>query len=318
MRSDRNVEAADAAGSKPGASDAAAAAPKFIAEVSSNHQCDLERALRFVDRAAEIGCDGVKFQLFRIDELFAPEILRQSATHRARKRWELPERFLAPIARRCHERGVAFGCTPFYLDAVGALSPFVDFLKIASYELLWDDLLAACARTGLPLVLSTGMATLDEVAHAAAVIERAGGRDLTLLHCISGYPAPAAEANLAAIDRLAALDAGFDGLSIRGGWSDHTVDPGVILRAAHAHPTAMVEFHLDLEGEGDEFESGHCWLPYDIQETIAQVQTGFRAEGHGRKAPSHIESEERSWRADPSDGLRPLRPLRREWSPLAR
>ncbi|MBB85572.1 MAG: N-acetylneuraminic acid synthase [Deltaproteobacteria bacterium] len=314
MHSDRNTQAEETSY----LSDPSPTAPRFVAEVSSNHQCDLDRALRFVDRAAEIGCDGVKFQLFRIDELFAPEILRQSATHRARRRWELPERFLAPIAQRCQDRGIAFGCTPFYLDAVNALSPFVDFLKIASYELLWDDLLVACAQTGLPLVLSTGMATLDEVAHAARVIERAGGRHLTLLHCVSGYPAPAAEANLAAIDRLAALHEGFDGLRVRSGWSDHTVEPGVIYRAAHAHPTEMIEFHLDLEGEGDEFESGHCWLPDDIQETIAQVRTGFRAEGHGDKRPSDVESEERSWRADPSDGLRPLRSLRHQWSPLAR
>lgn len=293
------------------------ALPRFVAEVSSNHQCDLDRALRFVDRAAEIGCDGVKFQLFRIDELFAPEILRQSATHRARRRWELPERFLPAIARRCRERGIAFGCTPFYLDAVGALSPFVDFLKIASYELLWDDLLAACARTGLPIVLSTGMATMEEVLHATRVIEVAGGRDLTLLHCVSGYPAPAAEANLAAIDRLARLDARFAGLRIRAGWSDHTVEPGVIQRAVHAHPTSFVEFHLDLEGDGDEYEGGHCWLPYDMQETIAQVRTGLVAEGRGQKAPTAVEDEERSWRADPSDGLRPLRPLRRRWSPTA-
>lgn len=319
MRSDRNPEAANPADPiAPARAVLPPTAPRFVAEVSSNHQCDLERSLRFVDRAADIGCDGVKFQLFRIDELFAPEILRQSASHRARKRWELPERFLAPIAHRCRERGVAFGCTPFYLDAVAALAPFVDFLKIASYELLWDDLLESCARTGLPLVLSTGMATLDEVAHAAHVIERAGGRDLTLLHCVSGYPAPADEANLAAIDSLAALDAGFDGVSIRAGWSDHTVDPGVIFRASHAHATAMIEFHLDLEGEGDEYESGHCWLPYDIQETIERVRTGFRAEGSAHKAPTNVESEERSWRADPSDGLRPLRPLRHTWSPLAR
>jgi len=318
MRSDRNAEAADPADPiHPAKTEVRPTAPKFVAEVSSNHQCDLDRALRFVDRAADIGCDGVKFQLFKIDELFAPEILRQSATHRARRRWELPERFLAPIADRCRERGVAFSCTPFYLDAVAALSPFVDFLKIASYELLWDDLLAACARTGLPLVLSTGMATLDEVLHAADVIERAGGRDLTLLHCVSGYPAPAAEANLAAIDSLAALDARFENVSIRSGWSDHTVDPGVIFRAVHAHPTEMIEFHLDLEGDGDEFESGHCWLPHDMQETIERVQTGFRAEGRAHKAPAEIESEERSWRADPADGLRPLRPLRHTWSPVA-
>lgn len=289
---------------------------RFIAEVSSNHQCDLQRALRFVDRAADIGCDGVKFQLFRIDRLFAPEILRQSARHRARRQWELPERFLAPIAERCRARGVQFGCTPFYLEAVDALSPFVDFLKIASYELLWDDLLRACARTGLPLVLSTGMATQEEVMHATDVIEASGGRDLVLLHCVSGYPAPVSEANLEAIETLAGLDAHHAALSIRAGWSDHTVEPGVIYRAVHGHPTEMVEFHLDLEGEGDEFESGHCWLPYDMQETIANVRVGFRAAGSGEKRPAEIEREERSWRADPSDGLRPLRPLRQSWSPL--
>lgn len=294
-----------------------AGAVRFVAEVSSNHGSDLERALRFVDRAAEIGCDGVKFQLFRIDRLFAPEVLRQSAKHRDRRRWELPERFLAPIAERCRRRGVEFGCTPFYLEAVDALSPFVDFLKIASYELLWDDLLAACARTGLPLVLSTGMATLAEVEHATGVIAASGGRDLTLLHCVSGYPAPAGQANLAAIDRLEAVGTGHPELRVRAGWSDHTVEPGVIQRAVHAHPTSMVEFHLDLEGDGDEFEAGHCWLPYDMQETIAQVRTGLRAEGHGEKRPTDCEDVERSWRADPVDGLRPLRAIRTQWSPGA-
>ncbi len=305
MLADRNVQPA-------GSTDPV----RFVAEVSSNHQCDLDRALRFVDRAAEIGCDGVKFQLFRIDELFAPEILERSETHRARRRWELPVRFLPAIAERCRERNVAFGCTPFYLDAVDILAPFVDFLKIASYELLWDDLLRACAGTGLPLVLSTGMATIEEVERATQVIAEAGGRELTLLHCVSGYPAPAAEANLAAIDCLAALGARHPGLSIRAGWSDHTVQPGVIHRAVHAHASAMIEFHLDLEGEGDEFAAGHCWLPEDMRETIAQVRTGLVAEGRAAKKPTATETDERAWRADPAEGLRPLRPLRAHWSPV--
>lgn len=300
---------------RPGATRAASGV-RFIAEVSSNHQRDLERALRFVDRAAEIGCDGVKYQLFRIDQLFAPEILQKSAMHRARRRWELPLEFLAPVAERCRVRGLEFGCTPFYLEAVDALAPFVDFLKVASYELLWDDLLIACARTGLPIVLSTGMATLEEVDHAASVIEQAGGRDLTLLHCVSGYPAPAREANLRAIDTLANLDDPHRSLRIRSGWSDHTVEPGVIHRAVHAHATSMVEFHLDLEGAGDEFETGHCWLPEAMQETIRQVRIADAAEGAAEKQPSPIEAAERSWRADPADGLRPLRSLRSSWAPI--
>ncbi len=292
-----------------------ASAVRFIAEVSSNHHRDLSRALEFVDRAAEIGCDGVKFQLFRIDALFAPEILAKSERHRARRDWELPESFLAPLARRCRERGLAFGCTPFYLEAVGALAPFVDFLKIASYELLWDDLLVACTRTGRPLILSTGMADLAEVAHAIGTIEAAGGRDLTLLHCVSGYPAPASEANLRAIDTLAGLARPGSPLRLQVGWSDHTVSRAVLHRAVHAHAASLVEFHLDLDGEGDEFKTGHCWLPDAIAEAIREIRTGFEAEGDGRKAPTAIEADERSWRADPSDGLRPLRSLRDHWSP---
>ena len=288
---------------------------RFIAEVSSNHHRDLARALEFVDRAAEIGCDGVKFQLFRIDELFAPEILAKSAMHRARRAWELPESFLAPLARRCQERGIAFGCTPFYLAAVAALAPYVDFLKIASYELLWDDLLVACARTGRPLIVSTGMADLAEVAHAVETIEAAGGRDLTLLHCVSGYPAPVGQANLRAIDTLAAQGRSGSALRLRAGWSDHTVSKAVLQRAVHAHPTSLVEFHLDLDGEGDEFKTGHCWLPDAIEEAIREIRVGFAAEGDGHKFPTAIEQAERSWRADPLDGLRPLRGLRAHWSP---
>ena len=290
---------------------------RFVAEVSSNHQRDLTRALEFIDCAADIGCDGVKFQLFRIDELFAPEILAKSAVHRARREWELPTSFLAPIAARCRDRGLAFGCTPFYLGAVAQLAPFVQFLKIASYELLWDDLLVATAKTGLPVILSTGMATLSEVRHAAATLARAGARDVTLLHCVSGYPAAAEAAHLAAIDTLAALGEDFPDLNLRAGWSDHTVEPGVLFRAAHAHPTDMIEFHLDLEGHGDEFETGHCWLPEAMAKTIAAIRTGERAEGHADKAPTAGELPERPWRADPADGLRPLKALRQDWVPAS-
>ena len=136
------------------------ARPIFIAEASSNHGRDLSRALAFVDAAADAGCDAVKFQLFKIDRMFAPEILSRSAKHRARRDWELPADHLAPLAEHCSKRRIAFSCTPFYLEAVELLRPHVAFYKVASYELLLGDLLAACAATGKPIVLSTGMATI--------------------------------------------------------------------------------------------------------------------------------------------------------------
>jgi N-acetylneuraminate synthase len=112
----------------------------FIAEVSSNHSSNLERALNFIDRAADIGCDGVKFQLFKIDELFAPEVLAASSAHGERRAWELPLDFIPALSVRARKRAIQFGCTPFYLEAVAELDPYVDFLKIASYELGWVEI----------------------------------------------------------------------------------------------------------------------------------------------------------------------------------
>ncbi len=272
----------------------------FVAEVSSNHHRDLARSLKFIDTAADLGCGGVKFQLFRVRELFAPEILAHSEKHRQREAWELPLSFLSEIAVKCHEVGIQFICTAFYLKAVEELLPFVDAYKIASYELQWDDLLKLMAQTGKPVVLSTGMATLDEVTHAVSVLREGGCRDLTLLHCVSGYPTPAEECNLAAIETLRANC----GCSV--GWSDHSVNPAVIYRAVHRWGASMVEFHLDLDGQGDEYHVGHCWLPEHIRPVIERVKEGFRADGSGIKQPMPSELSDREWRADPSDGLRPL------------
>jgi len=279
----------------------------FIAEISSNHNRELNRCLALIDAAAKIGCAAVKFQLFQVQKLFAPEILAQSEAHRQRKAWELPIEFLPALVARCNEVDIQFACTPFYLAAVEELLPYVDFYKIASYEILWYDLLIACASTGKPVVLSTGMATLDEVQQAVAVLRRAGCKDLTLLHCISGYPAPSDECNLRAIETLRqACDCPV-------GWSDHSRNAGVVFRAVHRWGATMVEFHLDLEGKGEEYPTGHCWLPKQIKAVIKAVQKGFQADGSGKKMPMPSELGDINWRADPADGLRPLLKMREKW-----
>jgi sialic acid synthase SpsE len=286
-------------------------APIFIAEASSNHDRDLSRALEFVDAAADAKCDAVKFQLFKIDRMFAPEILSRSEKHRARKEWELPVVHLAPIAERCLARGMKFSCTPFYLGAVEELRPFVSFYKIASYELLVTPLLRACAMTGKPIVLSTGMATMEEIRAAVATLKAAGANDITLLHCVSAYPTPIADANLAAIDAIRRET------SVKVGWSDHTRKASVIERAVHRWGASAVEFHLDLDGQGAEYASGHCWLPEEIAPVIARIRESFAADGTGFKEPQPSELSDREWRADPSDGMRPLRHIRQSWEPAA-
>jgi len=273
----------------------------FVAEVSSNHNRDLNRCLDFIKTAAEIGCRAAKFQLFKIDQLFAPEVLQTSVEHRRRKDWELPVEFLPELTKACRKAQVQFACTPFYLKAVEELFPYVHFYKIASYELLWNDLLIECAKTDKPVVLSTGMATLKEIRNAVETLRNAGCKDLTLLHCVSGYPAPVAEVNLTAIETLRH---NFD---VEVGWSDHTVTPGVIYRAVHKWQAFMIEFHLDLEGLGAEFETGHCWLPGRIEHVIRTINEGLLSDGTGEKLPTPAELPDRDWRADPEDGQRPLK-----------
>lgn len=283
--------------------------PLFIAEVSSNHNRNIERSFQIIDEAAKIGCESVKFQLFKVDQLFAPEILNKSEVHRQRKEWELPLEFVPMLKQRCKENGINFACTPFYLEAVGELEPYVEFYKIASYELLWDDLLAACAKTGKSVILSTGMATIKEIQHAVQVLNQNGCSNPTLLHCTSAYPTPFFEANLSAIETIR-LATGCE-----VGWSDHTAEPGVIYRAIHKWGARVVEFHLDLDGEGEEFDSGHCWLPEQIGPLISNVSKSFRADGDGVKEPTKSELPDRDWRTDPSDGLRPIKSIRTTWKP---
>lgn len=286
---------------------------RFIAEVSSNHNRDLERSKRFIDAAMESGCDGVKFQLFKIDELFAPEILEKSALHRKRKEWELPEEFIPIIADYTHQKGLLFSCTPFYLEAVDVLEPYVDFYKIASYELLWFDLFRKCGATGKPIVFSTGMATMEEVQETLYCLFQTPCNDITILHCNSAYPTPVEDANLVGIQILKNMVNSIempDDTIVKVGYSDHTVSPAVLYRAVHRYNVDFIEFHIDLDGKGEEYAAGHCWLPNQIAEVISNINTGFAADGDGKFEPSPSELPDRDWRADPSDGLRPFKKIR--------
>lgn len=278
----------------------------FVAEVSSNHNQDLDRCYQFIETAARTGCTAVKFQLFRLDRLFAPCVLRHSAEHRQRRNWELPIEFLPHLHAKCQEYNISFACTPFHLEAVEKLAPYVTFYKIASYEILRQDLLAACAGTGKPVVLSTGMATLDEIDTAVDTLKQGGCRDITLLHCVSAYPVPPDQCNLAIMETLRQR------YGCPVGWSDHSVSPAVIYRAVHRWRASMVEFHLDLDGQGVEYKQGHCWLPSPAGMMIETVCTGSLADGRPKKSIAHSEAADREWRSDPADGLRPLSSTRKK------
>ena len=289
----------------------------FIAEVSSNHNRDINRMKEFIYASKEVGCTGVKFQLFKIDELFSPEILAKSETHRKRKEWELPIEYIPELAELSHSLDLSFSCTPFYLEAVDILEPYIDFYKIASYELLWIDLFEKCGNTGKPIVFSTGMATFDEVETTLNCLIATETKDITVLHCNSAYPTPIKDANLAGIKSLKKMIETMDNqnqIEIKVGYSDHTVSPAVIYRATHQYNVDFVEFHLDLDGKGEEYKAGHCWLPDQISEVIANLNLGLEADGQEIFEPSISELPDRGWRADPADGLRPLLKIRESFN----
>ena len=283
----------------------------FIAEISSNHNRDIERMKDFIYASNESGCTGVKFQLFKIEDLFAPQILNKSKKHRDRKNWELSEKVIPELSQLSKSLGLKFSCTPFYIEAVDILEPFIDFYKIASYELLWEDLFKKCGEKGKPIVFSTGMANEDEILKAIKCTLDTSCNDIIVLHCNSAYPTPIEDANLSAIKTMNELIKPFkQKANIKVGYSDHTVSLEVMSRAIFHYNVDFVEFHIDLDGKGEEYKSGHCWLPDQIARLTSHVKLGLKADGFGKLEPSPSELPDREWRADPSDGLRPIQIIR--------
>tara|TARA_B100002051_G_C16738081_1_gene642505 strand:- start:832 stop:1713 length:882 start_codon:yes stop_codon:yes gene_type:complete len=286
----------------------------FISEVSSNHSSSIQRCKEFIRTSKEIGCSAVKFQLFKLDELFSIEARRANPEFEHRRKWELPVSFLPELKRSCVENEIDFSCTPFYIDAVAELEPYVDFYKVASYELLWLDLLAEVAKTGKKVIISSGMANLEEIDNAINHLRKNGCNEIELLHCVSEYPATLASCNLSAIKTLR------DRYKLKIGWSDHSMNPVVIDRAISKWDASIIEFHIDLDGDGEEYQSGHCWLPHEIEDLISSKEIKLNnnsmlireIDGDGIKKPAQCELFERSWRADPSDGLRPLLETRKK------
>jgi sialic acid synthase SpsE len=274
---------------------------KFIADIGSNHNGSLKRSLTLIDRASEVGCWGVKFQLFKAEQLWRdPQVAKEM------KERELPEEFIERISNYSKQKGLHFGCTPFYPHAVNVLRPHADFLKIGSYELLYRSLIERVAYTNINIIMSVGMGTIEEISNAVRWIRNIRGAEgsdirnenLTILHCNSSYPAEPLKCNMPKIDELKSL------FMVPIGWSDHTVNAGVISSAIE-HGCRVIEFHLDLEDkQGAEFEHGHCWTPGRIRRVIQDSESWQEANIY-LSTPGA--KELRAQRTDPSDGMRPLK-----------
>ncbi|MBI4589777.1 MAG: N-acetylneuraminate synthase [Candidatus Rokubacteria bacterium] len=273
-------------------------APVFIvAEAGVNHNGDLALAKRLVDVAAEAGADGVKFQTFRSEALVsraAPKAAYQQAATGADEgqremlaRLELTPDQYAEIREHCARRRILFFSTPFdeaSADALEALG--VPLFKLPSGEITNLPLLRHVAAKGKPIILSTGMSTLAEVAEAVAAIRAAGDPPLALLHCVSAYPAPPAEMNLRAMDTLR------DRFGYPVGLSDHTLGIEVAV-AAVARGAVIVEKHFTLDRQLPGPDHPASLEPGELAALIRAIRSVEAALGDGEKRPMPSETDAR-------------------------
>jgi sialic acid synthase SpsE len=231
----------------------------LVAEIGNNHEGNFDVARTLVEKAAEAGAGAVKFQTYRT-ECF----VRRSDEERFRrmKRFELsPDRF-AELSRLARARGLLFISTPLDLPSVTVLEPLVDAYKIASGDITFFPLIDAIRRTGKPMILSTGASTLDEVVRA---VEFIGAAELAVLHCVSSYPAPPEQVNLAAIGLLA------ERLRRPIGYSDHVLGIDVAAAAVTAG-ARIVEKHFTLDKNTSEFRDHALSAdPTDLAELVKRL-----------------------------------------------
>lgn len=278
---------------------------KIIAEICSNHNNDINRCYKLIDKAKEIGCYAIKFQLFQINHLFHSSFIKRNKLTKLKKR-ELNPDFLSKISKHCKKKQIKFGCTPFDLKSVDLLAPYVDFFKISSYEILWKNLLKKIITKKKEILISTGMSNKREVDNVIKIIkEEKKNIKFSFLHCVSAYPAKIKECNLNSIPYLKKIS------KTDVGWSDHTVNSLLIYKLYKDFNVRLFELHFDLDGKGWEFkDSKHCWLPNQISELINFIKNERIIEGKYHKKPSKSELKEKLYRTDPTDGLRPLKKVR--------
>lgn len=294
-----------------------------IAEAGVNHDGSLDDALRMVDVAAEAGADAVKFQTFDAARLVTRRAAK--AAYQARntgaddgqlamlKALELDRDAHHRLADRARARGVRFMSTAFDMDSLDFLAGLdMPAIKVPSGDLTWGAMLLKAARLGRPLIVSTGMATLEEIGDALQVIAFALTRDgapgsaadleaafadpgaqaalrerVTLLHCTTEYPASLAAVNLRAMDLMR------DAFGLPVGYSDHTLGTTVAIAAA-ARGATVIEKHFTLDRGRAGPDHAASLEPAELAAMVAGLREVETALGEARKAPATEEVANRA------------------------
>lgn len=264
--------------------------PAFIiAEVGANHRGDINVALHAIDNAVEAGADAVKFQHLTGTKIAADTIIYDEWHGKPigplsgfYKSAELPYEWTDRLVAHAKERGIMFLSTPFDTEAVDVLAKAgAAAYKVASYELTDDVLLRYIAKQGKPVIISTGMAYLEEVAHAVRVIQETGNMQIVILHCVSIYPPAFADLNLRAITTLQ------EAFKLPIGYSDHSEPPyHAAAVAAVTLGACAIEKHVTDTRTGGSNDDPNSLEPAEFKRMVEEIRSAEAAlSGSGIKQP---------------------------------
>ena len=268
--------------------------PYVIAEMSGNHNGDLERTFRILEAAREAGADAVKLQTYRPDTITidhdGPEFVVEGGLWDGRRLFELYEEAHTPwewhpeIFARARKIGITVFSSPFDPTAVDFLESLdAPAYKVASPEIIDLPLIRKIAATGKPMIMSTGMASLEEIEDALAAARSGGAEDIVLLHCTAAYPTPPDEANLATIPDLR------ERFGVVTGLSDHTLGTTVATTAI-ALGAAVIEKHFTLSRSDGGVDSAFSLEPAELAELVENARIARAAMGRPMYHPTRSEA----------------------------